>query len=281
MPPPRQWRLGRRRRTGCMREARHRTSCRRRCTERRDRAHAQREARAAAKKQTFSRERASGLVIVSGRAAVLIQAFAGQRAPRAGVGGPVLTGRRHDAVVSPGYWPTASCTRARANARAAGREPRRRTGRSVRREVQSGVGGLPVDDAPIGRRRALLVESQQARVEREAHELGARVAVELLVDVRAMRLDRAQARTDELRDLGIRVPEREQSQHIGFLRRQPVDGRTRGVFGRPRCERDADRRLQIETAARDRADAGEEIVLVRRLQARIRRRRPRAPAARS
>ena len=62
------------------------------------------------------------------------------------------------------------------------------------------------------------------------------VPVELLVDVRAVGLDRAQARADELRDLGVGVPEREQPQDVGLLRRQSADGRARE---RPRRGRDA------------------------------------------
>ena len=112
----------------------------------------------------------------------------------------------------------------------------------------------------------MLVEAEQTCIEREAHELGAAVPVEFLVDVRAVGFDRAQARAEELRDLGVGVAEREQPEDVGLLRRQSADRRAGALVGRARRERDADRRLRGRARRGRRCGCRRKVGLGRRLQ---------------
>ena len=59
-------------------------------------------------------------------------------------------------------------------------------------------------------------------LERVAHELGARGAVQLLLDVRAVGLDRAGGQEQLLPDLGVRVAEGDQPQ-------DPEERRAKGI----------------------------------------------------
>ena len=71
------------------------------------------------------------------------------------------------------------------------------------------------DDHP--RREAdVLVAVEEPVIERVAHELGARRPAELLLDVGAMGLDRAHRQEELLADLGVRVTERDEPQHLGL-----------------------------------------------------------------
>ena len=82
---------------------------------------------------------------------------------------------------------------------------------------------------------------EQALVDRVAHELGAGRQPELLHDVRPVRLGRAHRDVEHLRDLLVRVAEREQPQHLALALRERVGllARLRLGLGRdqPRAER--------------------------------------------
>ena len=97
--------------------------------------------------------------------------------------------------------------RPRAQGRAQGRSPPPGRNSSSRRTRQGPPPGGP---SPLG----LVLE--QAVVERVADELGAAREAELLHDVRAVRLGRAHRDVELLRDLLVRVAEREQPQHLAL-----------------------------------------------------------------
>ena len=65
-------------------------------------------------------------------------------------------------------------------------------------------------------------------VERVAHELGARGAAQLLLDVRAVGLDRPHREEQLLGDLGVRVAECDEAQHLDLTLAELV---RRGVGG--------------------------------------------------
>ena len=86
----------------------------------------------------------------------------------------------------------------------------------------------PGSRAARGSRESAL---DQAVVERVAHELGARGAAELLLDVRAVGLDGAHGEVQLCGDLRVRVAERDQPQHLDLALAQVV-GRPAGRAGR-------------------------------------------------
>ena len=128
------------------------------------------------------------------------------------------------------------------------REPRRR--RRRRRQLPAAPGRLPpgpealalqhAAEGPVHRqrrdvpgrrrprragrrrrpRRAQVVD--EAVLERVAHELGAGGAAQLLLDVRAVGLDRARGEEELLADLDVGVAERDQPQDVDLARRQVV-----------------------------------------------------------
>ena len=62
-------------------------------------------------------------------------------------------------------------------------------------------------------------------LERVAYELGSGVAARLLLDVRAVRLDGPHAEEQLIADLGIRVSERDELEHLEFAVRE-IDRRS-------------------------------------------------------
>ena len=131
---------------------------------------------------------------------------------------------------------------------------------------------------PVVVARSLL---EQALVERVAHELGAARQPELLHDVGAVRLGRAHRDVELLRDLLVRVPEREQPQHLALAIRQRILPR-RGAPPRSRRRRAARRAPDGRSGRRARPRGSPPRPPCRRPpSARSRSRRPRTPGART
>ena len=116
-------------------------------------------------------------------------------------------------------------------------QPRLRPGRDPRADRASGR--QPCDRLEPWRRdrgaRAdpALLDLEHAALERVADQLGALRHAELLLDVRAVRLDRANADHELLSDLGVGVAERDQPQDLRLALAELVGGLGRDR-GRPR-----------------------------------------------
>src|SRR3954468_12037514 len=95
----------------------------------------------------------------------------------------------------------------------------RGAGRYPASSVRDAIRVAAVAAAPGRTRVVVVVETEKPGFDREPHELRTGVTVELLMNMRAVSLDRAQARAEELRDLCIGVAEREQVKDVGLLRR--------------------------------------------------------------
>ena len=86
----------------------------------------------------------------------------------------------------------------------------------------------------------------QAALERVAHEVRARGEPELLLDVRAVRLDRAHREEELPGDLRVRVAERDQAQHLDLALREVVGRAGRRLT----CDPCAERGVQVGLAGR-------------------------------
>src|SRR5579862_10042890 len=91
---------------------------------------------------------------------------------------------------------------------------------------------------------------QLAVPDRVADDLRARRQSELAHDVRPMRLGRADRDEEELGDLLIRVPERQQAQHLALAVRQGV-GAVLAVLVLGDSETRTEQRVQVAPAARN------------------------------
>ena len=97
----------------------------------------------------------------------------------------------------------------------------------------------------------------QAALERVADELGARREPQLLLDVRAVRLDRAHRQVQLFGDLGVGVPERDQPQHVDLALGEVVRRSRRRLGGDARAEP----RVQVALAGRRAAHRFDELVV--------------------
>ena len=100
---------------------------------------------------------------------------------------------------------------------------------------------------------------EQPAIERPAHEVGSGIEPQLRHRVRAVRLHGSHAQVHELRDLCVRVTEREQAHDLTLAIRERIRRR------RGRCldHRRTERRVQVPLAALDGLDRGDELVLRR------------------
>src|SRR6185295_1194963 len=80
--------------------------------------------------------------------------------------------------------------------------------------VLAGVGEMP---GPWGRRRVAL---EQADVDGEAKQLGARLEAELVTQTLAVGLDRLHAHAQLVGGCAVRVPLSQQQEHLGLTRTQ-------------------------------------------------------------
>ncbi len=97
-----------------------------------------------------------------------------------------------------------------------------------RKAQPSIAGGYDVSGPAMARRRR--ASSHEPVVEREADEVGAARQAQLVLDVGAMRLDRAEADVQHPGDLGVGVAERGEAQDVGLAGREVLD---RGVSAAP------------------------------------------------
>src|SRR3954454_8642896 len=83
-----------------------------------------------------------------------------------------------------------------------------------------------------------VADVDEAVLERVLHQLGARRAADLLLDVRAVRLDRAHAQVEPARDLRVRVAERDQPQNLDLALGQVIRqaARRRRLGREPRAQ---------------------------------------------
>jgi peroxiredoxin Q/BCP len=93
------------------------------------------------------------------------------------------------------------------------------------------------------------------------HELGASREAELLHDVRAMGLRRADRDEEKLRDLLVRVPEREQPQHLSLTVGERIGLGACLCLGLCGGEPRAERRVDVASSARDVAHRLDELVV--------------------
>src|SRR4051794_11568099 len=90
---------------------------------------------------------------------------------------------------------------------------------NMRRETHRGNSsrrstGLPSILAGGGWLRLWRIESSEARFSCVFDEFGSRVAIELALNVRAVRFGRAQTDVAQPGDVGVRVTEHEQEEHV-------------------------------------------------------------------
>src|SRR3954453_3527119 len=130
----------------------------------------------------------------------------------------------------------------------------------------SRAAGNGLAKARRGRRRRLRTWSDvdEMMLERVAHELGARGAVDLLLDVRAVRLDRARGEEQLFGDLGVGVPESDQAQDLDLAFAEVVR-RPRGAGGL-RGEPGAEARVEVVLPDGGQADRLEQLLVGRLLE---------------
>ena len=106
---------------------------------------------------------------------------------------------------------------------------------------------IPRDDPELGPARSGV---DQAVLERVAGQLGPGAEAELLLDVGAVGLDRADAELERFADLAVGVAERHQPQDVGLARRERLRGGVLGARGRARRRPRAARSARPAAAAR-------------------------------
>src|SRR5689334_6072613 len=92
--------------------------------------------------------------------------------------------------------------------------------------------GLPSQPTRTGASPTSGSSSDEACVERIANELGARGQPQLLLDMSAVRFHGSHAQEELLGDLAVRVPERDELEHLALPVAQVVALLRRRVLGR-------------------------------------------------
>src|SRR5687768_10615531 len=133
------------------------------------------------------------------------------------------------------------------------RSPSRKTG-TAPTPVANAV-AVPASASTATSTAGLTVD--QVVIQRVTHELGTARDAELLLDVRPVRLDGADAQEELLRDLAVGVPERDQAQHLDLAVAQ-LRERSHRAVRRGRHAR-AEVRVEPGTAARGGADGLHEL----------------------
>src|SRR4051794_4200524 len=168
--------------------------------------------------------------------------------------------RRSSRMPSAAYWAPVS-SRARSSSRSR-TSPRSMSASRPRPASSSRSRRSPSRTRSMARTlRSRRRDVHEASLERVTHQLGARGQPQLLLDVRAVRLDGAHGEVQLLADLGVRVSERDQAQDVDLARGQIV-GRALGGGG----ERGAEARMQIRLALTGEPYGVDELVVGRLLE---------------